>query len=98
MADMTTKNNPRKKKLSEEEIDESVVMQANDESAWEAPIHVRKAKQVSLSIPSDLAARAAFLAQLHREARVEGWLTRIIRERVELEEAAFTAAKRDLAT
>jgi hypothetical protein len=85
-------------KLSEEEIDRIVVAQADDDSAWERPIYVCKTEPTSLSIPAELAARAAFLARLHREAGVEEWLTRIIRERVELEEAAFVGVKRDLTT
>jgi hypothetical protein len=31
---------------------------------------------------------------LHREKNVEEWLSRIIKERVELEEVAFSEAKR----
>jgi len=58
---------------------------------------VRKTKPTALSIPGELAARAAFLAQLHRETGMEEWLTRIIRERIELEEAAFLEIKGDLA-
>jgi hypothetical protein len=46
-----------------------------------------------LSLPGDLAARAAFLAQLHRTKSVEEWLTRVIEERVELEEAVFVGIK-----
>ncbi len=89
--------NKTKKNLSEQEIDQIVLAQANDDSAWEKPIHVRRTKPASLSIPADLAARAAFLAQLHRTKSVEEWLTHIIQERVELEEAAFVEAKQDLA-
>jgi len=88
---MTTKNN-----LTEQEIDRMVVSQANDDSAWDKPVHVRKSKAELLSIPPDLAARAAFLARLHRKASVEEWLTRIIQERIELEEAAFAGAKREM--
>jgi competence protein ComGF len=51
-----------------------------------------------LSIPAELAARAAFLARLHRQRSIDEWLTHIIQERVELEEAAFVGAKRELAT
>ena len=36
-----------------------------------------------LSIPGELAARAAFLAKLHREAGLGKWVERIVRERVE---------------
>ena len=85
-----------KRKPSEEEIDKIVVAQADDDSAWEEPIQVQRAKEASLSIPAKLAARAAFLAKLHREKGLEGWLTRIIRERVELEEIAFAEVKREL--
>jgi hypothetical protein len=86
-----------KRSLSEQEIDEIVVAQASDDSAWEKPIHVRRTEPASLSIPADLAARAAFLARLHRKTSVEEWLMHIIQERVELEEAAFVGVKRDLA-
>ncbi|MEW6359337.1 MAG: hypothetical protein AB1696_23580 [Planctomycetota bacterium] len=97
MADMTTRRNAMRRKLSQEEIDKIVVSEADDDSAWEAPVQVRRRTPASLSIPADLAARAAFLARLHREKGVEKWLTRIIRERVELEEIAFAEAKRQLA-
>jgi hypothetical protein len=86
-----------KRNLSEQEIDEIVVAQASDDSAWEKPIHVQRSEPASLSIPADLATRAAFLARLHRKTSVEEWLTHIIQERVELEEAAFVGMKRDLA-
>ncbi len=85
-----------KTKLSEHEIDRIVISQANDNSAWGNPILVRKTRRASLSIPPDLAARAAFLARLHRKNSMEEWLTRIIQERIELEEAAFSGAKQDL--
>ena len=83
--------------LSEQEIDRIVVAEANDDSAWEKPVHVRRTEAASLSIPADLAARAAFLAQLHRTESVEKWITHIIQERIELEEAAFTEVKQALA-
>ncbi len=87
-----------KKKLIEHEIDQKIIAQVDDNSAWEKPILVRRTRSASLSIPPDLAARAAFLAKLHRKPSVEEWLTRVIQERIELEEAAFTGAKQELAT
>ncbi len=87
-----------KTNLSQEEIDKIVVAQANKKSAWEKSIRVRRKKSASLAIPSDLAARAAFLARLHRQPNFEQWLTQVIQERVELEEAAFVGAKREMAT
>jgi hypothetical protein len=90
------KNN--RKRLSEQKIDHIVIDQTNNDSAWGKPIRMRRTKSAPLSIPAGLAARAAFLAQLHRTKSVEEWLTHIIKERVEIEEAAFTGAKQDLAT
>jgi hypothetical protein len=87
-----------KTSLSEEQIDQIVIEQADDESAWEEPIRVERTRPASLSIPADLAARAAFLARLHRSESLDEWLTRVIRERVELEEAAFVDAKQELVT
>ena len=87
----------KKKRLSERAIDQIVIAQADDDSAWGKPSRVRRTRPASLSIPPELAARAAFLARLHRTRNVEEWLTHVIQERIELEEAAFVDAKQDLA-
>ena len=94
----TPKRNKKTMIVDQEGIDRLVISQSDDDSAWEAPIQVKRSKPVSLSIPGELAARAAFLAQLHREARVDKWVERVVRERVELEELAFTEAKKKLAS
>src|SRR5436305_15101967 len=93
---MTKKRRAAEVNLSQEEIDERVIAQIDDPSAWEEPIEVRRDVPARLSISAELAARAEFLAKLHHEVTVEQWLTRIIRERVELEELAFGEAKREL--
>ena len=79
-------------------IDREVISRADDDSAWEAPIRVKRSKPASLSLPGELAARAAFLARLHREAHLDKWVERVVRERVELEEVAFREAKKKLAS
>ena len=66
-------------KLSQAEIDKIVVAQADDDSAWEKPTHTRRKKLTSLVIPAELAARAAFLAQVHRRKSIEDWLTHVIK-------------------
>jgi hypothetical protein len=81
---------------SQESIDRRVISESEKDSAWEAPVRVKSAKPASLSIPGDLAARAAFLARLHRAADLESWVERVLRERVELEESAFSEAKKSL--
>jgi len=86
----------KKIKPTEKQIDRIVVSQAENDSAWSKPVRARRKKSASVSIPPKLAARAAFLAQIHRKRNVEEWLTRVIEERIELEEAAFVGAKEDL--
>jgi len=94
--------NSRKKNkaitLNQEEIDRLVVSQASDESAWESPVRVKRSEPAALSLPGELAARAAFLAKLHRETGVDKWIERVVRERVELEECAFKETKKKLAS
>ena len=84
--------------MTEEEIDQRVVNQADDESAWEPSIKVRKSKPTSISLPSELASRAAFFARLHREGSLDNWLKRVIQERLDIEEAAFSGFKKELIT
>ena len=87
-----------KPKLNQDQVDRFVTGQADEDSVWEKAIVVRRPKSRSLSIPAELAARAAFLAKLHRESGVDKWVERIVRERVEIEESAFTASKKTLAS
>ena len=84
--------------LTEEEIDDSVVAQAEEDTAWEAPITVQRATPVSISLPPELATRAAFLAHLHKINSVEAWLRDVIEQRIDFEEAAFTELKQALAS
>src|SRR5436853_4476892 len=84
--------------LAEQDIDQIVVVQAEDDAAWGKPVRVRRTKTASIPLPSALATRVAFFARLHREQSMEAWIERIIHERLDLEEAAFTDLKRDLAT
>lgn len=93
-----TKTKSKKRVLSEEEIDKLAESQADDDDAWDEPIQVTRKQENSLSLPKDLAMRAAFLAKLHKEPNTTEWLKRIIAERIELEESAFLDFKRTLAS
>jgi hypothetical protein len=79
----------RKHSPSEEEIDEAAIAQADDDSAWGEPVKVSPAKSMALAIPPDLVVRAASCARMSRAASVGEWLRRVIRERIEFEEAAL---------
>jgi len=91
------KTTRHKRKPTREQIDRFVTTQAGKDSAWDKAIVVRKPKSKSLSISTELAARAAFLAKLHKEKHVDKWIEQILRERVEIEESAFAAAKKTVA-
>ena len=92
------KATPARPQMTEAEVDRVVTAQADEDAAWRRAIVIKRPKSTSLSIPAELAARAAFLARLHRESPVDKWVERIVRERVEIEESAFTAAKKNLAS
>ena len=70
MANIVGKRETMRNKLSEEEIDKIIVKQADDNLAWEEAIYVCKTEPTSLSIPANLAARATFLAKLHRQTSI----------------------------
>ena len=85
--------NKYRKQLSEEQIDDIVIAQAEEDTAWERPIFVRRDIPTILSLSPEIATRAAFLAQLHKTSNVEEWLRKVIEERVDFEEAAFIGLK-----
>lgn len=84
------------KPLLQTQIDRIVIDQAADDSAWEEPVYVQPMPPTSLSLPAELAARAAFVAQLHRNTTVDEWLRQIIRERLDVEETIYREVKREL--
>ena len=86
------------KPQTEADVDRVVTAQGDEDAAWQKAIVVKRPKSTSLSIPTELADRAAFLARLHRESPVDKWVERIVRERVEIEESAFTSVKNTLAS
>ena len=88
----------KKSVKTQREIDEAVIATADDNAAWEKPVRVKRAKGESVSLPAEMAARAAFFARLHREPNLEQWIKKIVSERIDIEEAAFAATKRELAT
>lgn len=92
---MSRKKKSQSDHLSQEEVDDTVVAEAEDDFAWEAPIEVKKAEPQTFEFPSDLVSRAAFLARVHR-SDLESWVVEIIRDRIEIEEAAFAETKRDI--
>ena len=91
-----TKDKADRLAISEAEIDLRVAAEADNDDAWEAPIKVKRKQENMISLPADLASRAAFLAKLHKEEDATAWLKRIIVERIELEEFTFLDFKKTL--
>ncbi len=58
----------------QDRLDERAIAEANDDSAWEAPVEVKR--QGSIGLRADLAKRAALQARLHWE-RKKGSLPRL---------------------
>jgi hypothetical protein len=84
------------KVLSQEDIDQLVIAQAEDDDAWETPIQVQPPVLATLALPAELARRAAVMARLHRTTNVAQWLVQIIQERLDFEEAIYIDVKQDL--
>ena len=84
----------KKDQLTDAEIDESVVREADDDAAWEPPINVQVNLPLQIELPNALATKAAFFARLHNVSTVEEWLQKIIHERLVFEEAVFADIKR----
>ena len=60
---MNSKKKSRKRQFSEKEIDKVVESEAEDDSGWGKPVHLRRAKPGALSLPAKLAARAGNLGR-----------------------------------
>jgi hypothetical protein len=79
--------------LTEQEIDDIVVADADELNQWESPVFVQPDVSATMSIPFALAVRAQFFAGLHKKHSMEEWLQAIIRERIDFEETAYAALK-----
>jgi hypothetical protein len=94
IADMRSTRKQRKKRLTEK--DDIVESQSDDDSAWGKTDTRSQGKVGDNVYPSRISGKSSLLAKLHRENDVEDWLTKIIKERVEMEEVAFSEAKRQM--
>ncbi len=92
---MSMQKKARSAASAQKRIDESVIADADNDSAWETPDLVTRT-DASFGLPAELAERARFLARLHHERSLQSWLERVVRERIEIEERAFSDARRIL--
>lgn len=83
----------KKRKLSEEEIDQLVIAEAEDLTKWEEPISV---KPTSIRLSPSIIEKARYLAKLHKARGYQTWLKHIIEERIKLEEEILSNFEREL--
>ncbi len=85
----------QQKKLTEEEIDKIVIVEADDMSKWEKPITVIPS---SIRFSPSIIEKAKYLAKLHNARGYQTWLKQIVEERIELEEKLLSDFERELKT
>jgi hypothetical protein len=88
--------NMRKRKLTEQEIDEIVVSEANDSTKWEEPISVKPSGAALIRLSSDMIEKARYLAKLHNYHSYQTWLKRVIEDRIKTEEELLKELKQEL--
>jgi len=67
-AKLDSARTPKKSRSRQDLIDERVIAEADDDSAWEAPIEVKR-QGTSVGLPASLARHAALLARLQMGAK-----------------------------
>ena len=85
----------RRKKLTEEDIDELVIAEANDMVKWGKPVAVRP---TTIRFSTSVIEKAKYLAKLHNTRGYKTWLKQIVEERIKLEEELLSDIKRGLKT
>ena len=71
--------------MTEEEIDEIVIRQADDPSAWGKFVHVRAMSVVPISLSPKLIEKAKAIARRRRMKGYQAWMQRVIQERIKQE-------------
>ena len=79
-----------KKRLTEEEIDNIVIAEADDMTKWEKPITV---KPTVVLFSKSIIEKAKYLAKLHKARGYQMWLKQIVKERIKLEEKLLSDFK-----
>jgi hypothetical protein len=74
-----------KSKLTEDEIDEIVIRQADDPSAWGKLVHVKAMSVVPIPLSPRLIEKAKVIARRRRMKGYQAWMQRVIQERIKLE-------------
>ena len=86
----------KKRRLTEEEIDEIVISEASDITKWEEPISVKPSGATSIRLSPDTIRKAKYLAKLHKYHGYQTWLKRIIDDRIKTEEEMLKELKQTL--
>ena len=88
--------NMRKRKLTEQKIDEIVISEASDITKWEEPISAKPSGAASIRLSPDTIRKAKYFAKLHKYRGYQTWLKRIIEDRIRTEEEILKELKQRL--
>lgn len=83
----------KKKKLTEENIDEIVIKEADDFTRWEEPVLVKSNFITSIRLSPETIRRAKYFAKVHKSRGYQTWLKQIIEERIRIEEEILSELK-----
>ncbi|MEO8167514.1 MAG: hypothetical protein ABI623_04645 [bacterium] len=72
-------------KLSEREIDEIVIRQADNKSAWGKSVHLKAFSVVPISLSPKLIEKAKMIARRRRMKGYQVWMQQVIRDRLKEE-------------
>ncbi len=75
----------KKRELTEQEIDEIVISEANDISKWEEPISVKPSGAASIRLSPDTIRKAKYFAKLDKYRGYQTWLKQIIEDQIRTE-------------
>ena len=90
------KRSLREGRITEQEIDEIVISEANDISKWEKPISVKPSGAASIRLSPDTIRKARYFARLHKYRGYQTWLKQIIEDRIKTEEEILKDLKQRL--
>ncbi len=74
-----------KRRYTEAEIDERVVLEADDEKAWGKPVHAKAISVVPITFSPKLIEKAKAIARRRRMKGYQAWMRRVIRDRIKEE-------------
>lgn len=85
----------KKRKLTEENIDDIITKEAEDLTKWDEPTLVKSAGATSIRLSPEMVRKAKYLAKIHKFRGYQTWLKQIIEDRIRIEEEILTELRQE---